>query len=149
VALEPFIQFNHNAYVHTTPTPSVAPPQRFRSLAADFEGNVAELLSKAIDQKSLDTKLTAEDQDKFKEALRTWGMLDEDMKYAQETCGPRATAVSNCRPAGGVKRRPRSPPTCFPLNEVVKSGIAANMAFLHERRVSRPPCFQPVGGHGT
>ena len=43
VALEPFIQFNHNAYVHSTEAFGGA-PQRFRSLAADFEGNVAELL---------------------------------------------------------------------------------------------------------
>jgi monoamine oxidase len=60
VELEPFIQFNHNAYVHNTEAFG-GKPQRFKSLAADFEGNVAELLGKAIDQKGLDASVTAED----------------------------------------------------------------------------------------
>ena len=82
VQLETFNQANYNAYVHSTRAFG-GKPQRFRHIQADYQGYVAELLSKAIDQKSLDTKLTAEDQDKFREALRTWGMLDEDMKYAK------------------------------------------------------------------
>ena len=80
VALEPFIQFNHNAYVHNTAAFG-GKPQRFKALAADFEGNVAELLGKAIDQKALDTEVTLEDREKLKEALRSWGVLDEDMRY--------------------------------------------------------------------
>src|SRR3954465_7958696 len=42
VDLEPFIQFNHNAYVHNTDAFSNK-PVRFKTAAADFEGNVAEL----------------------------------------------------------------------------------------------------------
>ncbi len=51
VALEPFIQFNHNAFVHNEHAFG-GKPVHFREAAADFEGNVAELLNKAIDQKA-------------------------------------------------------------------------------------------------
>ncbi len=57
VALEPFIQFNHNAFVHSADAFG-GKPVRYREAAADFEGNIAELLGKAIDQKALDSELT-------------------------------------------------------------------------------------------
>ncbi|MDB5424661.1 MAG: Flavin monoamine oxidase, partial [Phenylobacterium sp.] len=82
VELQPFIQFNHNAFVHNTDAFGGA-PQRFKTVAADFEGNVAELLGKAIDQKALDAQVTPEDRDRLKEALRSWGMLDKDMRYTK------------------------------------------------------------------
>src|ERR1700742_2286865 len=71
VSLEPFIQFNHNAYVHSTGAFS-GKPVRFNAAAADFEGNVAELLAKAVNQKALDQDLTREDREKLLEALRMW-----------------------------------------------------------------------------
>ena len=80
VALEPFTQVNFNAYVHNTDAFSNK-PVRFKTAAADFEGNVAELLAKAVNQNALDQELTAEDRQKLLEALRMWGMLDKDMKY--------------------------------------------------------------------
>jgi len=80
VQLEPFIQFNHNCFVHSADAFG-GKPVRYREAAADFEGNVAELLGKAIDQKALDSELTQEDREKLMEALRGWGMLDKDMRY--------------------------------------------------------------------
>jgi monoamine oxidase len=144
VALEPFIQFNHNAYVHNTEAFGGA-PQRYRSLAADFEGNVAELLGKAIDQKALDARLTPEDLDRLKEALRGWGMLDGDMRYAK---GLRSSSHRgfDLPPGGGVVGAPR-PSDVFPFNEVLKSGVAANMAFFMNDEF-QTTMFQPVGGMG-
>jgi len=144
VALEPFIQFNHNAYVHNTDAFGGA-PQRFRSLAADFEGGVAELLGKAIDQKALDTRLTPEDLDRLKEALRGWGMLDRDMRY---TKGLRASSHRgfDLAPGGGVNGAPR-PSDLFPFDEVLKSGVWANMAFFMNDEF-QTTMFQPVGGMG-
>lgn len=144
VALEPFIQFNHNAYVHNTDAFG-GQPQRYRSLAADFEGGVAELLGKAIDQKALDAKLTAEDTDRLKEALRSWGMLDKDMRYTK------GLASSSHRgfelpPGGGVNGAPK-PSDLLPFDEVVKSGIASNMAFFMNDEF-QTTMFQPVGGMG-
>jgi len=144
VALEPFIQFNHNAYVHSTDAFGGA-PQRFRSLAADFEGNVAELLGKAIDQKALDTRLTPEDMGRLKEALRGWGMLDEDMRYVK---GFRSSSHRgfDLPPGGGVGGAPR-PSDLFPFDEVLKSGVWAQMAFFMNDEF-QTTMFQPVGGMG-
>ena len=46
VALEPFVQVNHNAYVHSENALD-GRPQRFRFVQADFNGAIAELLAKA------------------------------------------------------------------------------------------------------
>lgn len=144
VALEPFIQFNHNAYVHSTEAFG-GRPQRFKSLAADFEGNVAELLGKAIDQKALDTRLTPEDLDRLKEALRSWGMLDGDMRYTK------SLRTSSHRgfdrpPGGGVGGAP-TPSDLFPFDEVLKSGVWNQMAFYMNDEM-QTTMFQPTGGMG-
>ena len=44
--LEPFIQLNHNAYLHSA-NAFDGKPQRIRDIKADFDGGVAELLAKA------------------------------------------------------------------------------------------------------
>src|SRR6201989_1955341 len=44
VALEPFVQVNYNAYVHSAGAFG-GRPQRFREVQADFQGTVSELLS--------------------------------------------------------------------------------------------------------
>ena len=46
VALEPFIQLNHNAYFHSADAFG-GKPQRIREIKADYDGGVAELLAKA------------------------------------------------------------------------------------------------------
>src|ERR1700712_917889 len=60
IKLEPFIQFNHNTYVHHEAALG-GKPARFKELASDFEGNIAELLAKSVNQKALDQTLTQED----------------------------------------------------------------------------------------
>ncbi|WP_374576261.1 flavin monoamine oxidase family protein [Phenylobacterium sp.] len=144
VALEPFIQFNHNAYVHNADAFGGA-PQRFKSLAADFEGNIAELVGKSIDQKGLDTQLSAEDLDLLKEALRGWGMLDENMRYTKglRSSSHRGYALP---PGGGVNGAPQ-PSDLFPFDEVLKSRVWANMAFFMNDEF-QTTMFQPVGGMG-
>ncbi|MCR5875813.1 flavin monoamine oxidase family protein [Phenylobacterium sp. J426] len=141
VALEPFIQLNHNAYVHSTEAFG-GQPMRYRALAADFNGNIAEILGKSIDQKGLDQQLTAEDLDRLKEALRGWGLLDKDMRYRGERASrSRGWALP---PGGGVNGAPK-PSEPYAFGEVLKSGIWANLAFFmnHEFQTTM---FQPVGG---
>ena len=53
VALEPFIQLNHNAYLHSA-NAFDGKPQRIRDIKADFDGGVAELLAKATKKGALD-----------------------------------------------------------------------------------------------
>jgi Monoamine oxidase len=142
VALEPFIQLNHNTYIHSTEAFGGA-PQRYRALAADFNGNIAELLGKAMNQQALDAPLTAEDLDRLKEALRSWGLLDADMRYRS---GPRASRARGWAlpPGGGVDGAPK-PSEVLPFDEVLKSGIWGSLAFFmnHEFQTTM---FQPVGG---
>src|SRR5262245_14356800 len=68
VALEPFIQVNHSAYVHARGAFG-GRPQRFHHVAADFNGYVAELLAKAANQNRLDDAVTVEDRQRLLEAL--------------------------------------------------------------------------------
>ena len=46
VALEPFIQLNHNAFLHAAGAFGGV-PQRIRDIKTDFQGQVSELLAKA------------------------------------------------------------------------------------------------------
>src|SRR5579871_6442277 len=83
VPLEPFIQLNHNAYLHTTRAFGGV-PQRIRAVKADFQGQVSELLAKVAMQGRLDEAVTKEDQDVLLQALRSWGALDHDYRYRSE-----------------------------------------------------------------
>jgi monoamine oxidase len=144
VALEPFIQFNHNAYVHSTEAFG-GKPVHYRQAAADFEGNVAELLAKAIDQKALDADLTQDDREKLLEALREWGMLDKDMKYRTNLLSAEHRGYDR-PPGGGVNGAP-TPSSVFDLKDVLATQISKNMAFFMNMEM-QTTMFQPVGGMG-
>src|SRR6478672_11837860 len=76
VALEPFIQLNHNALLHGSRAFG-GRPQRIRDIKADFQGQVSELLAKATEQGRLDEAVSSEDREILLEALRSWGALDK------------------------------------------------------------------------
>src|SRR6266849_6659686 len=105
VALEPFVQINHNAYVHSRKAFG-GKPQRLRTVKADYHGHVAELLAKATQSDSLDAGVTAEDRAKLLDSLRFWGALDGNFRYVMG-------AVSSDRrgyerdPGGGLSARPQ------------------------------------------
>jgi len=144
VQLEPFIQFNHNAFVHSADAFG-GKPVRYREAAADFEGNVAELLGKAVDQKALDSELSLEDRQKLMEALRGWGMLDKDMRYRANLMSSEHRGFEKS-PGGGVDGAP-VPSQLFSFHDVLNSQVWRNMAFFmnHEMQTTM---FQPVGGMG-
>jgi monoamine oxidase len=144
VQLEPFIQFNHNCFVHSADAFG-GKPVRYREAAADFEGNVAELLGKAIDQKALDSELSKEDREKLTEALRGWGMLDKDMRYKANLLSSEHRGYDR-PPGGGVNGAPVAS-QLFSFHDVLNSQVWKNMAFFmnHEMQTTM---FQPVGGMG-
>src|ERR1700732_2632536 len=76
VALEPFIQVNPNAWLHSR-TAFGGRPQRYRHIQADFNGYVCELLAKATSQHKLDESVTREDQEILLQALRGLGALEQ------------------------------------------------------------------------
>ena len=61
VALEPFIQLNHNALLHAS-NAFTGKPQRIRDVKADFQGHVSELLAKVTQQSKLDEAVSVEDR---------------------------------------------------------------------------------------
>ncbi|SDC05138.1 monoamine oxidase [Sphingomonas sp. YR710] len=142
VALEPFVQFNHNAYVHSTDAFG-GKPVRYKAAAADFEGHVAELLAKSINMKALDAQLSKEDRERLLEALRAWGMLDHDMAYVK---GLRSSSHRGYErpPGGGVNGAP-IPSELLDFHDVLDPQVWSTMSFFMNYEM-QTTMFQPVGG---
>ncbi|HTX25189.1 MAG TPA: flavin monoamine oxidase family protein [Steroidobacteraceae bacterium] len=144
VALEPFIQVNYNAYLHSS-TAFGGKPQRFREVKADYQGHVAELLAKATRQSALDGAVSKEDQERLLESLRAWGALDENYSYVSsvETSARRGYAK---KPGGGLSARP-IPSEPLGLPAVLDSGLWGGIAVGDDYDM-QSTIFQPVGGMG-
>ena len=109
VALEPFIQLNHNALLHSTKGFG-GKPQRIREVKADFQGQVSELLAKATQQGKLDEAVTRDDKEILLVALRAWGALDANYAYKTKPDHPAiSVAMRGTRAAGSERRRRRAP----------------------------------------
>lgn len=144
VALEPFVQTNYQAYIHSSRAFGGV-PQRYRTVKADYEGHVAELLAKATRAKALDEAVSPEDQERLLEALKEWGALDKDYRYVK---GPIASEVRGFEtaPGGGLSARPvYSEPVRLP--DVLGSGLWQGM-LLADNYDMQMTMFQPVGGMG-
>ncbi|MEO8007755.1 MAG: flavin monoamine oxidase family protein [Betaproteobacteria bacterium] len=142
VSLEPFIQVNYNAYLHS-PNAYGGKPQRYRDVHTDFSGYVAELLGKAVNTGALDGNLSKEDGEKLLEALRSWGALDEKNRYTKSITSSlrRGFAV----PLGGGLMLAPEPSTPGDFGELLRSGLwrFLEIGGEHEFQAS---IFQPVGG---
>ncbi|MGB6352553.1 MAG: flavin monoamine oxidase family protein [Steroidobacteraceae bacterium] len=144
VPLEAFVQVNYNAYLHSSRAFG-GKPQRYREIKADYQGHVAELLSKATRQQALDAAVSREDQEKLLESLREWGALDSDFTYgANHASSDRRGFRKN--PGGGLTARP-IPSTPIGLADILDSklwqGIPSGDTFDMQTAL-----FQPVGGMG-
>ena len=144
VALEPFIQLNHNAYLHGEAAFG-GRPQRIRAIKSDFDGGVAELLAKATRKGALDDAVSREDAAILLEALRSTGALDKDFAY-------KAGAVSaefrgyDKDPGGGLSARPIVGEP-IGLSDILTSRLWRGLQnFL--RYEMQTTMFQPVGGMG-
>ncbi len=144
VQLEPFIQSNYNAYVHSTKAFG-GKPQRFRHIYSDFNGYVAELLSKSTQQAKLDQAVTKEDQEMLLAALRTWGALDKNYEYkANEQTSNRRGFESD--PGGGTTSV-GTPSTPIAWKDLLHSGLWRSVA-SGSGYETQQSLFQPVGGMG-
>ena len=122
VKLEPFIQVNHNAYLHSR-NAFDGKPQRYRHIATDYNGYTAELLAKSIKQGALDQPVAKEDKEMLLEALRTTGVLDKDFRYVA------SDHVSEFRgferdPGGGLSGVPE-PSKPITLDQLLESEAVA------------------------
>ena len=142
VALEPFIQLNHNALLHAS-SAFDGRPQRIRDIKADFQGQVSELLAKATEQGSLDEAVSSEDKEILLEALRSWGALDKNYAYKANLISAHFRGYAK-GPGGGLGAVPIAGET-IDLSDILKSRLwryLQNFAVLELQTTM----FQPVGG---
>src|SRR5277367_1549270 len=120
VPLEPFLQVNYNASVHSSGAFG-GKPQRLRTVKADYHGHIAELLAKSVQGHQLDAEVTAEDQEKLLASLRFWGALDKNLRYVRgEASNDRRGFARD--PGGGLSARPTlSEPVG--LHDLLQSGL--------------------------
>lgn len=144
VALEPFVQVNYNAFLHSTDAFG-GKPQRFREVKADFQGQIAELLAKATQQNALDALVGKEDQERLLESLRGWGALEHDYRYASGDASSERRGYSK-PPGGGLSARPAAGEPAK-LADILKSGLWRSVA-SGDHYDMQTALFQPVGGMG-
>jgi monoamine oxidase len=142
VALEPFIELNHNAVLHSS-NAFGGRPQRIREIKADFQGQIAELLAKAAGQNKLDEAVSTEAKEMLLQALKTWGALDENYAYKANLISARYRGYAK-GPGGGLDAAP-VPGEPLKLSDILKSRLwrALQTFAVHELQTTM---FQPVGG---
>ena len=144
VALEPFVQVNYAAYLHSTKAFG-GKPRRYREVHADFNGYVAELLAKSTRQNSLDQAVTREDREVLLEAMREWGALDRNYEYRKGLrTSDRRGWISD--PGGGLSSVP-TPSEPIAMSELLQSRLWDAIADGHIYEFQNT-LFQPVGGMG-
>jgi monoamine oxidase len=142
VALEPFVQVNHNAWLHSSRAFG-GKPVRYREIQADFNGHVSELLAKATHTGRLDEAVNADEKEALLAALRRWGALDRNYGYREsfDVSERRGFAKD---PGGGLSGIPE-PSKPLARNDVLNSGLWRYLTngLLYEFQTTM---FQPVGG---
>jgi monoamine oxidase len=141
VPLEPFVQLNYNAYLHSKDALG-GTPQRFRHISADFTGGVAELIAKSANAGKLDDAVTKEDKEILLEALRSWGALDKNFAYTPESATDNRGFDKD--PGGGPDGAPVAA-TPMTLHDILASKLWQGIS-LGSRYEFQTTMFQPVGG---
>ena len=142
VALEPFIQVNYNAYIHSSQHFG-GKPKRFREVQADFHGHIAELLAKTTAQGKLDQTVSKEDTEMLLQALRQWGALDSSYSYKESFRASERRGYQK-PPGGGLTSTPiASKP--IELNELLTAGLWQTLTSGQEYDW-QSAIFQPIGG---
>ena len=142
VALEPFVQLNHNALLHATRAFGGV-PQRIREIKADFQGQVSELLAKATQQGKLDETVTKVDREILMQALRSWGALDENYAYKANLISAEFRGYAR-NPGGGLGAEP-VPGQPIELSDILTSRLWRYLQNF-ARHQFQTTMFQPVGG---
>ncbi|WP_370681768.1 flavin monoamine oxidase family protein [Comamonas sp. GB3 AK4-5] len=142
IALEPFNQVNHSAYVHQTQAFG-GKPQRFHHISSDVRGHVSELLSKATHQGVLDAAITTEDREKLLAGLKSWGALDKDYRYSASQHSSKFRGFARPHGGGLMPKAQASEP--IDLHTLLQSNLWNQIGAgnLHELQTT---IFQPVGG---
>ncbi|AXY23451.1 Flavin-dependent L-tryptophan oxidase RebO precursor [Komagataeibacter saccharivorans] len=142
VELEPFVELNHNSWLHSSSAFNGS-PVRYREFSADFHGFTAELLAKAIDQHRLDDVVGADEHEYLRAAMREWGNLDASMAYRKGRLTSETRGYEKA--AGAGPDGAPVPSGLLARKDVMRSGLWTWMAF-HEHLDMQTTMFQPVGG---
>ena len=129
VPTEVFVPDCESAYLAQTRGPLAGQRIRLREARADFDGHIAELLSKALSQTQLDQPMSAEDRDRVLTYLRRLGALDEKRQYR-----------GSSRRGPDAQGRPSAP---VPLRDLF-SGIPD--FYVQTDWSSQPTMMQVAGG---
>jgi monoamine oxidase len=142
VALEPFIQLNHNALLHATGAFG-GMPQRIRDIKTDFQGQISELLAKATRQGKLDEAVSKEDREILMQALKSWGALDSNYAYKANLISAEFRGYAR-DPGGGLSAMP-IPGEPIDLSDILTSRLWRYLQTF-ARHQFQTTMFQPVGG---
>jgi monoamine oxidase len=142
VALEPFIQLNHNALLHAS-NAFGGVPQRIREIKTDFQGQVSELLAKVTQQGKLDEAVSKEDREILLQALKYWGALDRNYAYKANLISAEFRGYAR-DPGGGLTAVP-IPGEPVRLSDILKSRLWVYLQNF-ARHSFQTTMFQPVGG---
>lgn len=116
-----------------------AQPVLNRRVVNDSRGYIAELLAKAISQKSLDQDISELDQEQLMAFVKSFGSLGDDYSYAG---GPRAGYV-NAPAAGSSAGEPFQP---LELDQLLSSKFWNYKLHFGEGYNHAATMLQPVGG---
>jgi monoamine oxidase len=144
VRLEPFVQVNYASYLHSA-SAFGGKPQRFRAVQADFNGYVAELLSKAARRERLDQVVTTEDREIIMQAMREWGALDEHYRYKRGLLTSERRGFVSDPGSGTISGPVTSEP--LPMRELMHSRLWKFLQIGHIYDF-QGTMLQPVGGMG-
>ncbi|MGJ4941771.1 NAD(P)/FAD-dependent oxidoreductase [Bradyrhizobium sp. HKCCYLS1011] len=142
VALEPFIQLNHNALLHAA-NGFGGRPQRIREIQADFQGHVSELLAKVTQQGALDVAVSKQDKEVLLVALRSWGALDSSYTYKSSLIAAGHRGFEKA-PGGGIGAAPVAG-TPIEMSEILQSRLWRYLQNFAQFDF-QTTLFQPVGG---
>lgn len=142
VKLEAAVQFNHNAFFHSSEAFN-GKPQRLREVWSDLQGNIAELLSKAAHDSRLDLPVGPDERDQLLQALKGWGLLDDNYRYNStlDTALRRGYAT----PPGGGMVGPPEPGPLLDLHDLMHPSVWQGLNSLLVYN-AHDTMFQPVGG---
>lgn len=139
VALETFTNTNHGAWLHS-PNAFAGQPQIAKQLIADTRGNIARLLSSAVNQGALDQELSATDRGNLLRMLAEFGDLNAAANYA----GSARAGFPGQMNVGSRQRGDLLTP--LQLQQLITDAFWELRLSFSEGFDQQPTMLQPVGG---
>lgn len=139
VKMETFTGLNGNALLHDTQAFD-GKPQRYRHIRSDYNGQITELLSKAVNQNGLNDMVNKETLELLLESLRSWGALDKNFRYTPASASSqRGFSQEPGALADGIPGQP------IKLDDILTSRLWETLSLPLAYEYG-PTMFQPAGG---